>query len=398
MKILVVSHKAPFPIVDGGCKAMARMLLDLLQTPGLECLDYFVFSTAKHPFDAAAFPSDPRLHLHSFELDTSLVWHQALRHLLKGRSYNLVRFQNNRILQNLQRMLSHNGYDFVVFESLFAAIYAAPLRSYSTAAFLYRAHNIEYRIWKDLAKNEKNPLKKWYLRQLAHTLKWEERRIWSEEQGALNLIVPISLQDTQDMEAQTLTPLAFIPASIPTSQFSSTLNTKRLCFIGAFDWKPNIEAVEWFLNDVFPALLKQDPTLEFHIAGRDSKKQNWQQLPQVVVHGFVPDSDQFIATHGLFVGAMQSGSGVKMKILEAFSVGAPLVLSPKAADGLQDIPAAYLQQDAAQFTEEISRLLRDKSALEERANWGKTYLQTHFSPSAIQTDLQRIMAELQNNG
>jgi len=397
LKILVLSHKPPYPILDGGCLAMSRLLEDLLSLKQVSELHYHTLATAKHPYDATAFPVNDKLHLKAHPIDTKVTLLGACISLLKQESYNLIRFKNTGIRQELQHVLQHNDFDFVIFESLFAAVYARSLRSFSKAKFIYRAHNIEHQIWKDLAVNTKLIFKKWYLQQLAYSLKWAERSIWSEDQGGLDLILSISDTDLNIIEGQTLTACRYLPASILKPNIKSNLAPQKICFLGAFNWQPNVEAVDWFLKTIFPSLRQQHPQLEFHIAGKGAQQHKHWLRTGVVVHGFVPDAKAFIATHGVFAGCLQSGSGVKMKIIEAMSVGAPIVFSAKSADGLPAFEPALLHFSAATFLAEMARLLENQDELAHRAQFGSTYFEQHFEAKQVQKQLLQILEELQNN-
>ena len=397
MKILILSHKPPYPILDGGCLAMARLLEDLLSLQKVSKISYHCIETAKHPFDSSAFLQHDKLTVTTHFVDTGISIYGAILALLRQESYNLTRFKSTEVHTAIKQELHKENYDFVIFESLFAAVYAPNLRPYSKAKFIYRAHNIEHQIWKDLAGNTKNLPKKWYLNQLAYSLKWAERSIWSEDQGGLELILTISDTDLSIIEGQTLTACRYLPASIAHSGQQSTLAQQQLCFLGAFNWKPNAEAVEWFLSQIFPLLKQQHPLLTFHIAGKGAENiKHWQQ-PGVLVHGFVPDAKEFMATHGIFVGCLQSGSGVKMKILEAMSVGAPIVLSNKSADGLPDLQPHLIQHNQDSFLTDILELLESQEKIKERAAYFSNYFERHFEAKEVQRQLLQMLEELQNN-
>jgi glycosyltransferase involved in cell wall biosynthesis len=157
-----------------------------------------------------------------------------------------------------------------------------------------------------------------------------------------------------------------------------------MCFLGAFDWEPNMEAIKWFIDEIFPILLKDNPTLEFHIAGRKSTDIPTEYLRKnVIIHGFVEDPLEFIAKNGLFVAGLQSGSGIKMKILEAMSIGAPCVLTTKAAEGLSIESIIPVHKNKESFISDIQALLKNKENCIQRGKHGKQYIQTHFSSELV---------------
>ena len=126
---------------------MARLLEDLLSLKQVAQVHYHTLATAKHPFDAEAYPVNEKLCVQHYPIRTNVTLVGASISLLKQESYNLQRFKDQAILQQLQKELKNADYDFVIFESLFTAVYARSLRPYSKAKFIYRAHNIEHQIW-----------------------------------------------------------------------------------------------------------------------------------------------------------------------------------------------------------------------------------------------------------
>jgi glycosyltransferase involved in cell wall biosynthesis len=167
-------------------------------------------------------------------------------------------------------------------------------------------------------------------------------------------------------------------------------NTNRLCFIGAFDWEPNLEAIKWFISSVFPLIKQSFPTLEFHIAGRKCERIPKELIQEhIKIHGFVEDPLQFIAENGLFVACLQSGSGIKMKVLEAMSIGAPCILSVKAAEGLSLNELIPIHHDAQTFALDCMELLGDTNKQMQRGASGKAFVSTEFSSEMVQLVLQK---------
>ena len=245
---------------------------------------------------------------------------------------------------------------------------------------------MEYRIWEDLARNEQKALKSWYIGQLAKTLKKEERTIWNE----IDCIFSISKEDADIMKKETQKTVHYLSSSMPNHERAIQWNSNKICFLGAFDWEPNMEAIKWFIQEVFPALLDKFPKLEFHIAGRKSELIP-EELRQknVVIHGFVEDPLKFIAENGLFVASLQSGSGIKMKVLEAMSIGAPCILTTKSAEGLTIQEMMPVHNNKESYLADILDLLNDESKQKIRGEIGKQHIQSNFSSQLVKEILAK---------
>ena len=393
MRILVLSHKPPYPIVDGGCLAMSRFLLDLCEMSRIQHIDYFTLSTHKHHFEPVVFQSLdlPKVTFQGIEIDTKLKVIPALTCLLTNQSYHTKRFLDNKVSKILVEKLRSESYDVVIFESLYAAIYTPIIREVFSGKICYRSHNLEYRIWEDLSKNEYKPLKAWYIRQLAKSLKKEELSIWK----LIDCIFSISKEDAAIMERYTRKTVHYVPSSMPENGMEVKWNTNRICFLGAFDWEPNMEAMKWFIQEVFPLLLAKHPLLQFHIAGRKSQliPNEWRGK-NVIIHGFVENPLLFIAENGLFIASLQSGSGIKMKVLEAMSIGAPCVLTTKAAEGLSLDANMPIHKNKESYLSDILELLEDQSKQKIRGDLGKAYIQSAFSSKKVIDILEKELSSI----
>ena len=393
MRILVLSHKPPYPIVDGGCLAMSRFLLDLCEMSRIQHIDYFTLSTHKHHFEPVVFQSLdlPKVTFQGIEIDTKLKVIPALTCLLTNQSYHTKRFLDNKVSKILVDKLRSESYDVVIFESLYAAIYTPIIREVFSGKICYRSHNLEYRIWEDLSKNEYKPLKAWYIRQLAKSLKKEELSIWK----LIDCIFSISKEDAAIMERYTRKTVHYVPSSMPENGMELKWNTNRICFLGAFDWEPNMEAMKWFIQEVFPLLLAKHPLLQFHIAGRKSQliPNEWRGK-NVIIHGFVENPLLFIAENGLFIASLQSGSGIKMKVLEAMSIGAPCVLTTKAAEGLSLDANMPIHKNKESYLSDILELLEDQSKQKIRGDLGKAYIQSAFSSKKVIDILEKELSSI----
>lgn len=376
MKTLIIANKSPFPVIDGGCFAMNVFLKNLQAINEIEQIDYFILSTHKHPFSKDSIPSDlsKKTEFFSEEIDTKLYAKNALKHLIQSKSYNLSRFFDVEVAQKLKALILKNEYEIVIFESLFPLVYLENIRAYSQAKCILRAHNIEHEIWDDLQLNEGNPLKKWYLNQLVKALKKEEIEYFKK----LDLILSLSNDDIQKIEKICSTPTRFIPVSIEKTSCKTDYSSNSFCFIGSYNWEPNREAINWFLKDLNPKIQQSIP-VKIEIAGKDGAIVFKDiETASVEFKGFVESPSAFLKSNGIFIAPMKSGSGVKIKVLEAMSNGLPCVLTPKAAEGL-NLPTFYPICETEQaFIALCVELANDSLKREELGKLGFEFIQSNF--------------------
>ncbi|HLJ14315.1 MAG TPA: glycosyltransferase [Bryobacteraceae bacterium] len=147
-----------------------------------------------------------------------------------------------------------------------------------------------------------------------------------------------------------------------------------MLFLGSFRHAPNQEALSWFVRNVLPRVREKRPDARLVVIGSDPPPQH--SLPQsdgaIDLVGFVEDIREPLASYAIFVCPILSGSGVRVKLLEAFAAGIPVVSTRLGAEGLarEDGQICALADDPAEFAAKIVELFErpeQARALAERA-------------------------------
>jgi len=144
-----------------------------------------------------------------------------------------------------------------------------------------------------------------------------------------------------------------------------------MLFLGSFRHPPNQEALEWFTRLVLPRVLQQQPQARLVIVGADAPPLH--SLPDLGAaierRGFVEDVREPLGRYAVFVCPILSGSGMRVKLLEAFSAGIPVVSTRIGAEGLasKDGDICALADDPAEFAAHIIKLLEDPPGAAEMA-------------------------------
>jgi len=109
----------------------------------------------------------------------------------------------------------------------------------------------------------------------------------------------------------------------------------KLSFIGSLDWMPNMEGVSWFLNKVWNVNQDKFSNVEFHIAGRNTPKSFLKKVEKnFIIHGEVPDAKEFILSCQVMIVPLFSGSGMRVKILEAMARGRVVITTSLGLEGI----------------------------------------------------------------
>lgn len=352
-RILVISHKPPYPTVDGGTAAMANFM-EMLQAAEFD-ITWFSVGTHKHPYDPAMFPAKvlSGVTVMGQNIHTGFALGDISPILFDNRPYRALRFLKPAVKKQLKELLASSGFDCIILESLFPAVYLRFLRKYYPGKILLRSHNIEAAIWE---KPAFSGLRSMFMKRDNQKLERWEKHTWNAVDG----VISISPEDAAVICRKTHVPVITVPfclkpQTVQGSEFEPP-GTLSLFHIGAMDWSPNLEGVRWFLREVIPLLSHTEQPVELHLAGKAMPEEFSSGLPPFVInHGTVPSSSEFIGRHHVLVVPLFSGSGIRIKTLEAMAAGKVVISTSK---GIQGIPARngehYLKADsAAEFAEKI---------------------------------------------
>jgi len=334
MRILQVCKKTPIPAKDG--EALAIINFAKLLTKKNTKITMLAIATPKHNGDSKKNSDllNKSITYKQFFINTNFNVGSFATSFLKNESYALQRFFCKKFEYLIIEELKANRYDIVQLEGLYLVPYIASIKKNSNVKIVLRAHNVEHEVWFKLAKNTNNYFKRMLYKRNAHELQK------AEQSSLINVdaIVSISTSDeTYFKQNYPNIPMRNLPFGINVADYqthSPSLN-KSIAFIGSLDWLPNLEGLHWFLNEVFPLVLAKVPDAKFHIAGRNLKDtEQFKQYASTNIDGEVEDAKAFIATHPVFVVPLLSGSGMRIKIIEAMALKRAVVSTTLGAAGI----------------------------------------------------------------
>ena len=365
MRILVLLNRVPYPLNDGGAICSYYSVKGYIDA-GCEvtCL---AMNTSKHYVDLSktgkAFAGVRDIQ--TVPLDNRIKPLPALLNLFGRKSYVVDRFQSQEYERKLTEILKQQTYDVVHVDNLPSCLYIDTVRRYSQTPIVYRAHNVEYNIWSRAADADTNPFKKMYLRIQAERL----RKFELSSLQKADMVLAISKDDeTFIKEIVPGKKTLVFPAGIDIdeSHVPDRPSEVSLFFIGALDWLPNLQGLDWFLNDVWPQVHAAFPDLKFHLAGKKMPQQFYNYASQnVVAYGEVPSASEFMAQHSVLLSPALSGSGVRVKIIEALASGKVILSTTIAAEGsgTEDGKNILIADTAADYVRQIRRLIQETGLL-----------------------------------
>jgi glycosyltransferase involved in cell wall biosynthesis len=371
MRILQVCNKPPYPPHDGGSLAMFNLARSLNRL-GHE-ITVLTMYTPKHRLtDEKKQEFTKLMNVHAVYVDTTPHWPTLLCNLIfSGKPYNVLRFLSKSFETELTRLLLAENFDVVQLEGLYLTQYITVIQQYSTALVVLRAHNVEHEIWERILIAEKNLFRKSYFKILAKRIK----RFEYQNINRYDLLVPITKRDLEQFnDMGNVRPALVCSAGVDVdSDSAATGNTRvigvsttagnfSLFFLGSLDWIPNQEGLLWFLSSVFPLLHRQYPELELHVAGRNAPANLVKKIavPGVIFYGEIADSREFMMANTIMIAPCFSGSGMRVKLIEAMAIGKPVITTPIGAEGLtvEHNENIIIADNAGDFFQHLERLMK----------------------------------------
>lgn len=169
----------------------------------------------------------------------------------------------------------------------------------------------------------------------------------------------------------------------PDAAFTELPNVSKysLAFTGAMDYWANVNAVLWFVDNVWPAIIKQHKEATFYVVG--SKPSNeilaLNGKNNIVITGRVEDVRPYIAKTTLSIAPLQIARGIQNKVLEALSMARPIVLTSMASEGINDVshPGYWIEDDATAMANRIVQVLKED--FNNKFPTNREYVKSHFS-------------------
>ena len=302
-------------------------------------------------------------------------------------------FKSNAFDKKLKVLLKENSYDAVHVQHLRMAQYAIHHKHLFRILDLPDAFSLYW-------QRRKNVPRSFFTRWL-DTI--ESERVLKYEKYILNefnLNLVCSNEDLKFLENKhNIQTIRLLPNGVDTDKFKPMTHdyshAHTLLFTGNMDYDPNVDAVIYFANEVFPLIKQQFPNVKFVIAGQRpiDKVKALSQIKDIEVTGFIPDLSEMYNAASVVVAPLRFGAGTQNKVLEAMAMGIPVVCSNIGFEGLgiADGEGAFMRTDAYSFAAQVSALLEDATLRQSVGEKGVEVIQKSFSWNTVAATLDQYL-------
>jgi glycosyltransferase involved in cell wall biosynthesis len=396
MKILIITTQLPDPPASGGALRVFGIVKGLHEAGHQVSLITFATDeelrqTKRLSQYCVAIitvpPPQPRSRLH------------RLRDLLLTRQPDIsFRFYDPGFDSRLRQLLTQQQFDLLQIEAIEAAIYLPAAKAASpTANIVFDTFNAEYVLQRVIADIDRREFK----RLPAAIYSWiQSRRIRRYEAEICRLSEAVIAVSTEDADAlrnfREDKKVHVVPSGITVEDYAKpidqsaprhNLEEKRLVFTGKMDYRPNIDAVLWFTDEILPSIRRQYPDVQLDIVGQQPHPRLQQLSAQAGINltGRVASIIPYLQQADVYIAPLRMGSGTRLKLLEAMACGCAIVATSTAAAGLltEAKQAMLISDDPQAFAAQTTQLLQDASKREALGMEAQRQVRAHYDWSVL---------------
>jgi glycosyltransferase involved in cell wall biosynthesis len=397
MKVLWISQNVPYPPKSGVLLRNYNLIRLTSRFAAIDLLAIVKKNAMPSSYAEMAVPellklcsSVEAVRLPAEESRIRLLW-VLLKSLFTRAPFTVNWAMAPSLKEALNQALSGETYDLIYFDSISLAEYRHQVAS---TAKVLNHHNIESQLFERRIAYEPNVLKRLYLRLEAKKL----RRYESSVVGDFNSNLVVSSLDGQRLaEFCAGATTALVANGVDVDYFRLSDETAaepgHLIMVSGMNWFPNLDAVLYMTETIWPILTKSTPGVRLTIVGARPPQRVLDLAakdPRITVTGFVDDIRPYMDRAQVYLCPMRDGGGTRLKILDALSMGKPIVATTMALEGIdvvqeQDVLVGDTPED---FVNQVQRLIQDQSLRRRLSANGRAFVERHFSWEVIGKQLE----------
>jgi sugar transferase (PEP-CTERM/EpsH1 system associated) len=312
-----------------------------------------------------------------------------------------LRLPSPRFTNQLRICLERERFDFVQVEAIEMAQYGIAVKEMSLPhhpSVIFDDINAEYLLQRRAFETDLKQPNRW-LAALYSFIQW--RKLQGYESHVCRRLDKTVVVSQADAEAlQSLLPeleCAVVPNGVDTSYFQPPADDESdttLVFTGKMDFRPNVDAVLWFAQEVLPLVRKEIPGALLKVVGRNPhpRLQRLRQTAGILLTGYVDDVRPYIGEAAVYVVPLRVGGGTRLKILEAMSMSKAIVTTSLGCEGIAAEPNRELlfADDPVSFASATVDLLRDRERRRALGQAARSLAESRHDWRSITSLLERV--------
>lgn len=393
MKILFVANRVPYPPFRGDKLKIYNLAKRLSVHHEIHLI---TFAESREDYNYGKELGELFNQVHIISLPKWQSYLNCVLNVFSNIPFQVAYFKSRKMQRLVQDFLNKNEIDIIHTQHLRMAQFTSEIKmpkilDLPDAFSLY---------WKRRIENQKNVLKKFFE-------KIEYKRLYKFEGEIVkkfNLGLVCSREDLNYMkEKHGSSNIELLRNGVDLETFKSTghdySNDSTLLFTGNMDYSPNVDAVCYFVKDIFPLMVSKFPRIKFIIAGQRPVRQVLDlKSENIEITGFIPDLKLMYQQAAIVVSPLRFGAGTQNKVLEAMAMGVPVVSGTIGFDGLEieNGEGVFLETSATGFANKVIELLESETLRKQTGIKGNAIAHQKFSWDIISLQLERYCKECVN--
>ncbi|MBI2954156.1 MAG: glycosyltransferase [Chloroflexi bacterium] len=371
MKLLFITPQLPYPPQKGTTTRNFNIIKNLSRNHEVHLLSFGDSRCRDHVEALEAYCASVKL----CAMPTRRMATRVRDLFLNPRPDLVLRLASPEFVERLREILLRNRFDVLQIEGLEMCLHWDTVSKENRARSAVRAtvlddHNAEYVLQRRAFEIDRGRPRK-LVAAMYSFVQWRRlTRYEAEMCRRVDGVVTVSEIDRKALDAISRLPrVAVVPNGVDVDYFrlaepEGKHDAPTLLFSGTMDFRPNIDAVTWFCEEILPRVHRDVPEAKFCIVGRDPLPAVTElgKDPRVVVTGFVEDVRPYFRQASVYVVPLRFGGGTRFKVLEAMAAGIPVVSTAMGAEGIEASSGRDLivADDPGSFAQWVVRLLREE--------------------------------------
>jgi glycosyltransferase involved in cell wall biosynthesis len=394
MKILMLTPYLPFPLLSGGQIRTYNLLKNLKSKHKITLFAYIrKESERKYIKELEKYCHKVRVFKRRPAWDVQNILYAGF----SSYPFLVSIYRSNHFAEEIAKELKQGDYDLIHAETF----YMMPNIPKTDIPTILAEQTIEYDAYQQFTKNTKIWFAKPFMFLDVFKIKNWETYYWKNA----SRLITMSEGDKQAIQnqLQQKLPIDVVANGVDTDFFVKTNKNNlpkdpTVLFVGTFKWLPNIDAVEFLVEKVWPHVIKSLPQAKLLIVGfsPNNKILDYGKDPSITVRGDVKDiRDAYSQAHAL-LAPIRSGKGTRYKILEAMATSTPIVATNLAVEGIGIKNGTHaLMADKPEELAKLTVKVLSNPALHQKLAQNSYKLVTqNFNWKAISKDLDRVYSEV----
>ncbi len=395
MKILILDEEFPFPLNTGKRIRTFNLVARLAKKHQVYYLAYGINGSVGFKALTQAGITPLAVERQIPPKSGVLFYFRLLLNLFSRYPYIVSSHYSSLFADKLSDCLKQIRFDIVIAEWTPYAVY---LNEVKEARKVIVAHNLEHRIWERYFRNESNLLKKWYIgKQLKKVRRFEIESFASVD--AVTAVSPVEAEEIvrygKDLTVEV------VPNGVDLDYFSSEdeeTASSSMIFVGSMNWRPNQDAIQYFVREIFPLIKKDIKDAQATFVGQDPPRSILKlgDIAGIEIVGRVDDVRPFVRKAAVYIVPLRIGGGTRLKILEAMAMKKAIVSTSVGAEGIAVAPDVniLIGDSPETFAAQVKKLITNRNLRQKLGNAGRELVEKEYGWDRIAAALDNFLRRL----